>query len=1228
MPINSAPLNILLLPGRWQPPTLTLTLLVLPQGDPRAALPGTGTAFADADLTFDAMFVPTLTDLPTPASARRTALTTTRPARRRAFFDELAALFRIRPSGLPPEGPPSAVRKFLPPSFRAANGYTTPRSRFLVTDRSYDCVLKETKPHVPPPDRPDTRLEWEEVLTFVLRQPRLARELGLLYDTTLTPGTTDPVDQGGYLFADPAAGSAYRAEANTNPALLARYAARIPPLTTARPVFAAVLFPVTGTGDFDQVFVEADAYDHGFARVVHGAQSRSAAQVEHDVEPPEGALPPVKDTGIRLGWDDDQVTVWLNRQFGVNAHDTQPSPDSPLGVAGYRVDVREDGAPDAPWHSLTHVAGDLTLGPLGFGHFDGELAVETTPVNHTLQAKDEFWLPAYFTAWRGGSLVLADPSAIKVSGRKGANADTVYRAVDADAVPLRYGHTYQFRVRLTDLAGGGPLVTDQHDPSAPAPVAVVPFRRFVPPRAVRVDHSGLGADGRSAGYTVHRPLLGYPDLVYTGFPDAMDALLADLPAAQSEYREAVRPDPDVTQLRIDVSVRTLQGDPAADTDSGTDSDTAQPFRPLYTAVKAFPPAPDQPLTLRAVFEDLPTTDRLTDLTLTGPTPLPDPDPLRLPTARDVRLVLTALGREDQELGYWGSDRARTGAAPVSVYLRAPSADERQLLQSPPEGPQVQAVFLQPDPEDNPASAAQRAVSGQRVDAPSDLVDRLARQLGLTRSALTLSARAGRRLVLGAAAGLRHTLSPERDAITFATRTELTHRWLVCLHLSLERDWSWDALQPAAFEVLRDGTPVGTLTLPRTLARGATGRPDGTGPADGDGDPQARDRTELLFLDAYDDQPPVDKPPSETRLTYSLVPAFRPPPAQQDPVRQDPVQQWPLRLPITTPPGQVPRLRSAGIAATPYQRDQDRYTATGERRRLLYLELAEPPKDPADRYFARVLAGAPDPMLLRGAPERPDPAEPPLDVAEPIRVVTPSSSADCAGHALMQELIPAADGLHYLLPLPEGLGPDAPELFGFYVYELRVGHDCSRWSTAAGRFGLPLRVAGVQHPAPQLRCTVTRTDEEVTVTALHAASVADGTGVRPYPPATTISALLYAQVQQADGRDWRNVLLDSRPHAGGPPAWKHEPFDPQVPSSVLSFPNGEILAKLAFLGLPLDASLSVVAVEALPEPGGRNELPPLSQGLGSVRVLRTSPLTPVPAICPPPVAPVPGIEEGR
>ena len=58
---------------------------------------------------------------------------------------------------------------------------------------------------------------------------------------------------------------------------------------------------------------------------------------------------------------------------------------------------------------------------------------------------------------------------------------------------------------------------------------------------------------------------------------------------------------------------------------------------------------------------------------------------------------------------------------------------------------------------------------------------------------------------------------------------------------------------------------------------------------------------------------------------------------------------------------MPKIVSAGIALSPYQRSAD-YASTGARNRALWIELEAPPADPRDRFFARVLCNAPDPLL--------------------------------------------------------------------------------------------------------------------------------------------------------------------------------------------------------------------------------------------------------------------------
>jgi hypothetical protein len=251
-----------------------------------------------------------------------------------------------------------------------------------------------------------------------------------------------------------------------------------------------------------------------------------------------------------------------------------------------------------------------------------------------------------------------------------------------------------------------------------------------------------------------------------------------------------------------------------------------------------------------------------------------------------------------------------------------------------------------------------------------------------------------------------------------------------------------------------------------------------------------------------------------------------------------------------------------------------------------------------------------------------------------------------------------------VPLPPGLSVDSAELFGLFTYEMRVGH-ADIWSTAQGRFGRPLRSNGVQHPAPTLFCTIQRTVDQLIVEAPFARAVLHGKNITADPPRTQLWALLYAQVRQADGADWRNILLDDRRLRPRRPL-RPQSSDAYVVVSGASsgaFQNRDAPARgemfwtqdeieqlLLGLGLPIDSPLSVLCVEMMPtlaalqtrpsdrdstnEPasfasavinersGGSSstatdyyvESSPLSDELGHHRILRTSPLVAAPAVC--------------
>jgi hypothetical protein len=216
---------------------------------------------------------------------------------------------------------------------------------------------------------------------------------------------------------------------------------------------------------------------------------------------------------------------------------------------------------------------------------------------------------------------------------------------------------------------------------------------------------------------------------------------------------------------------------------------------------------------------------------------------------------------------------------------------------------------------------------------------------------------------------------------------------------------------------------------------------------------------------------------------------------------------------------------------------------------------------------------------------------------------------------MQALLrPSESGAHCLIPLPEGLGADAPELLSLYTYEVRLGHADARWSTAQGRFGPPLRVAGVQHPPPPLVCQAERSEEGIRVRAPFATPVQDGRHVRPPEgPKTRLWALLYARVEQVDAAAWRNLLLLRTP-LERPPGDLAE-RQPET-SRPLLFGEGrfEIAALAQALrrhGLDAHSPLTTLVVEFHTEPDIDD---PLGKNLGHARMLRVSPLIAVPDAC--------------
>jgi len=129
-----------------------------------------------------------------------------------------------------------------------------------------------------------------------------------------------------------------------------------------------------------------------------------------------------------------------------------------------------------------------------------------------------------------------------------------------------------------------------------------------------------------------------------------------------------------------------------------------------------------------------------------------------------------------------------------------------------------------------------------------------------------------------------------------------------------------------------------------------------------------------------------------------------------------------------------------------------------------------------------------------------------------------------------------------------------------------------------------------------------------VTAPHAQAFVDGASVRAVPPATEIWVVLYVQVMQADRGTMRNVQLDlERASLAKVPRGSRQQL------AAAHWDDRQVAALLARLGLDERSPLSALAIELLPEPNGTYG-DALAGDLGEVRILRTSPLSPIETRC--------------
>jgi len=398
----------------WNVAALHVRLLLIPRGNPLDPLIAAAPSFPDAKFAFEIHLLPGLDAIPPlggPATsvANEPVVATAAP-----LFQELQAQFQIDPAP-PPANPRPAgtqIRKHLPTSYQVAAQYVPGRTSQVSTDDSYTCALgaPPPKPFVKLPPA-DPKVSWGRVIAALMRQPVLAEAAGLIRSLDIAVAPATSLAAGGWLYVTLAPGSDGAGLLGV-PDGLKIYGTRIPPLAGGRPLFTPVLFPIATvppSGSYDEPFAEVDNYNDGFAKTVHGGQPQ---QLDPLQEIADGTRP-AKELGLRIGWDDEQVTIWCNRQIDPAA----ASLDAQMGVSGYRIDARTVG--DPAWHSLCLARGSVKVGPVDLGIFDGELTVETHPVQLQAQSIGDYWLPTYFSRpgtvphWSGWIRLASSSAAVR-----------------------------------------------------------------------------------------------------------------------------------------------------------------------------------------------------------------------------------------------------------------------------------------------------------------------------------------------------------------------------------------------------------------------------------------------------------------------------------------------------------------------------------------------------------------------------------------------------------------------------------------------------------------------------------------------------------------------------------------------------------------------------------------------------------------------------------------------
>src|SRR5271170_514194 len=286
-------LSLMLLPPSWDGSNLIANLLLLPNGDPTAPVPlttGHELPFSKAQPVLRAALFPGLAKQAwdpsiTPAMLTYVPITLTYSSAEQPIFAALAAEYTPTVPALPQ--PTGIIRKDLPESFMEATGFAAADPTYFTSVDGFGCALNSQTPNTA--QTPSYTIAWGEILSYALRQPLICQAMGLAYLQVSIPLDPTQVSAGGWIWLEidtTDLDNWYAKLVTEQPTAVGTYAARLPALTAAQDVFAAVLFPtVPGSYDaatMDAAQYEADLYLDGFAKVVHASQPTTSDSVTGD----------------------------------------------------------------------------------------------------------------------------------------------------------------------------------------------------------------------------------------------------------------------------------------------------------------------------------------------------------------------------------------------------------------------------------------------------------------------------------------------------------------------------------------------------------------------------------------------------------------------------------------------------------------------------------------------------------------------------------------------------------------------------------------------------------------------------------------------------------------------------------------------------------------------------------------------------------------------------------